>query len=113
MRHTVAALLKLLTLNGNTIYLFTYPTSDQEIYRMVLETGLSEEAAKHLSSIQSAAVVKVEYQERQDRNMLLEKGIGTHGRFAEIWISEGWKYRLATNEHMRAHIPEYKRKGPT
>ena len=26
----------------------------------------------------------------------------------KFWISEGWKYRLATNDHMRQHIPEYK-----
>jgi DNA polymerase-3 subunit alpha len=90
--------------------LLTYPESDKEIFKDLKGTGLSALEAK------SAVETTAEIAERC-KGLLLPKAPPpkykvpqgfTAKQFLKANITEGWKYRIKTNEYMQEHISEYK-----
>lgn len=92
--------------------LLTYPQSDGEIFRDLIGTGLSKDESKQ------AILSTEEIAERcsgtrlpkaaPPRFVINTKPVSNPEKVLQQAITAGWKRRLEYNEHMKAHIKEYK-----
>lgn len=87
----------------------THPTSDKEIHRRLVGTGLtrSQAAQAILSTEEIAERCNVVLPKTERLRFPLPHGY-TSERLIWEWLRVGWRNRIARSDHMRAHKEEYK-----
>lgn len=86
--------------------LLTYPQSDEEIFKDLLATGLSGTDA--LDAILVTEDIAERCTVELPKASTVSFGVRAPKTLLQQWITEGWAYRIQTNQHMQEHIEDYK-----